>query len=38
MTEIYEKIVAADAVVFASPVYFYSWTSQIKTVIDRTFE
>lgn len=37
MTEIYEKIAAADAVVFASPVYFYSWTSQIKTVIDRTF-
>lgn len=37
MTEIYEKIAAADAVVFACPVYFYSWTSQIKTVIDRTF-
>lgn len=37
MTEIYEKMVAADAVVFASPVYFYSWTSQMKAVIDRTF-
>lgn len=37
MTEIYEKMLAANVVVFASPVYFYSWTSQIKTVIDRTF-
>lgn len=37
MQELYQKILAADVVVLASPVYFYSWTSQIKAVIDRTF-
>lgn len=37
MQEIYEKIIANDIIVFSSPVYFYSWTSQIKAVIDRTF-
>jgi multimeric flavodoxin WrbA len=36
MGEIYEKMKAADIIVFASPVYFYSWSAQIKTVIDRT--
>lgn len=37
MAEIYEKILKANVVVLASPVYFYSWTAQIKAVIDRTF-
>lgn len=37
MTEIYVKMMESDVIVFASPVYFYSWTSQIKAVIDRTF-
>lgn len=36
MAEILEKIVAADVLVLASPVYFYSIDAQIKTVIDRT--
>lgn len=27
----------ADAIVLASPVYFYSWTSLMKRMIDRTF-
>ena len=27
MQEIYEKWLAADAVVLASPVYFYTWSS-----------
>jgi multimeric flavodoxin WrbA len=28
---------AADVVVFASPLYWYSFTAQLKTVIDRMF-
>jgi multimeric flavodoxin WrbA len=36
MDELYEKIKAADVIVFASPVYFYTWTAQMKAVIDRT--
>nr|WP_294493581.1 flavodoxin family protein [uncultured Mediterraneibacter sp.] len=37
MQEIYEKWLAADTIVLASPVYFYTWSSLMKTVIDRTF-
>ncbi len=37
MDGIYEQWLAADAVVLASPVYFYTWTSQMKAVLDRTF-
>lgn len=37
MTDINKKIMEADVVVFASPVYFYSWSAQIKAVIDRTY-
>ena len=36
MEEILTKIVEADVLVLASPVYFYSIDAQIKTVIDRT--
>jgi multimeric flavodoxin WrbA len=36
MGELYEKMKAADVIVFASPVYFYTWNAQMKTVIDRT--
>lgn len=37
MTEIYTKMLNADVIAFASPVYFYTWTSLIKRLIDRTF-
>lgn len=37
MTEIYGKWLAADAVALASPVYFYTWNSQMKAALDRTF-
>lgn len=37
MTEIYTEMKKADAIVFASPVYFYTWTSLMKRMIDRTF-
>lgn len=35
MAEILDKIQAADVIVMASPVYFYSIDAQLKTVIDR---
>jgi multimeric flavodoxin WrbA len=37
MQAIYEKIDAADAVVFASPVYVFTVNAQLKTVLDRLF-
>lgn len=36
MAEILEKMIAADIIVLASPVYFYTLDAQIKTLIDRT--
>ena len=35
MAELLDKMVAADAIVFASPVYFYTIDGQLKTFIDR---
>lgn len=37
MADIYEKLLAADVIAFASPVYFYSFNAQMKAVMDRTF-
>jgi len=34
---ILEKMVKADIIVLASPIYFYSITGQMKTLIDRTY-
>ena len=36
MAEVLQKMIDADVLVFASPVYFYSIDAQLKTVIDRT--
>lgn len=36
MAEMLEKMVAADVLVLATPVYFYSMDGQLKTLIDRT--
>lgn len=36
MHSILEKMIAADVIVIATPVYFYTMDAQIKTVIDRT--
>lgn len=33
--EIIEKMVGADVIVLASPVYFYAMSAQMKTLIDR---
>lgn len=35
MSEILEKLIAADVIVFASPIYFYTMCGQLKTLIDR---
>jgi len=36
MAEILEKMIAADVIVMATPVYFYTMNGQMKTLIDRT--
>ena len=35
MVDIIKEIFASDVIVFASPVYFYSISGQLKTFIDR---
>ena len=35
MNDIYKKILAADVMVLASPVYFHAMNAQMKTFIDR---
>ena len=37
MGEILEKMIQADVIVMASPVYFYTINAQAKTLIDRTY-
>lgn len=36
MTQIIEKMRAADVIVLATPVYFFTMNAQMKTMIDRT--
>jgi len=36
MAELLEKMIAADVIVLATPVYFYTLCAQMKTFIDRT--
>lgn len=36
MADILDAMVKADVIVLATPVYFYSMTGQLKTMIDRT--
>lgn len=36
MAAILDKMVAADVIVMATPVYFYTMNGQMKTLIDRT--
>lgn len=35
--KIFDRILAADAVIYGSPVFCWSWTAQIKPLIDRHF-
>jgi len=37
MAEILDKMIAADAIVLATPVYFYTMNAQLKTLIDRCY-
>lgn len=37
MVKIYKYILESDVIVLASPVYFFTWTSQIKAVLDRLY-
>jgi len=37
MQQIYPKIVEADAIVLASPVYWFTYSAQLKTCIDRWY-
>ena len=36
MAEVLDKMVAADVIAMATPVYFYTMNGQMKTLIDRT--
>ncbi len=36
MDEVLDKMIAADVIVMATPVYFYTMNGQLKTLIDRT--
>lgn len=37
MQKVYDAIYSADTLVFATPVYFFGMTAQIKSVIDRLY-
>ncbi len=37
MPEIMEKIINSQLTIFSSPLYFWGFSAQIKTVIDRTY-
>ena len=37
MQKVYRKILAADGIILASPVYFWSISGQAKTLMDRTY-
>lgn len=37
MQGIYPKIRTADSIVFASPIYWFNYSAQLKTCIDRTY-
>jgi len=36
MDEVLEKMIDADVIVMATPVYFYTMCGQMKTLLDRT--
>ncbi len=37
MTELYDEITSADAIIFSSPIYMWEMTAQLKLVIDRLY-
>jgi multimeric flavodoxin WrbA len=36
MAELFEKMLAADGIIFGAPIYFYGMAAQAKIIIDRT--
>lgn len=38
MSSLLDKMIAADVIVLATPVYFYTMDAQLKTLIDRTVD
>ncbi len=36
MDQVYPKLVAADIIIVASPIFFYGLTAQLKSLIDRS--
>lgn len=36
MQDLYNKLMEANGIVFGTPIYFYSMTSQAKAIMDRT--
>ncbi|HTP65717.1 MAG TPA: NAD(P)H-dependent oxidoreductase, partial [Geobacteraceae bacterium] len=37
MAEVLDKMIHADVIVMATPVYFYTMNGRMKTLIDRTY-
>ena len=37
MAQVLDKMIGADVIVMATPVYFYTMNAQMKTLIDRTY-
>jgi multimeric flavodoxin WrbA len=37
MADILERMIAAEVIVMATPVYFFTMNAQMKTLIDRTY-
>ncbi len=37
MAEVLDRMIRADVIVMATPVYFYTMNGQMKTLIDRTY-
>lgn len=37
MQPVYEALMQADILVFASPVYYFGWTAQLKAMVDRFY-
>ncbi|WP_415719563.1 flavodoxin family protein [Maridesulfovibrio sp.] len=36
VTEIFKKMISADLILFATPVYYWGMTAQLKALVDRT--
>ncbi len=36
MGELFDKMIAADGIIYGAPIYFYGMSAQTKTIIDRT--